>query len=241
MSAQAIPSPRLQNTPPRSTVGSPIGGVSMGGFAERSTWRGCTPAGPFSLAPLPLPPALGRVRPRLAVAREAGPAGSLSDVERGGPRPRGPPHRLPQHADHARGRGARPHPLQAGQDPGLVLHGPRERGRPSVGVATAIRGQRTWARRSTATWACTSRAGSSRGGSSPITWPARTGRPGAGTGTSTWPTRTPRDDRDGLATCRRCCRSRLVPRSPSGSARRAGSRSAGSARAPPRAATRTRR
>ena len=48
---------------------------------------------------------------------------------RGRPRPRGPARRLPQHADHARDRGARPHPLQAGQDPRLVLHGPRQRGR----------------------------------------------------------------------------------------------------------------
>src|SRR5204862_545128 len=43
--------------------------------------------------------------------------------------PRGSPDDLPQHADHPGDRGARPHPLQAGQDPRLVLHRPRERGR----------------------------------------------------------------------------------------------------------------
>ena len=48
--------------------------------------------------------------------------------EGAGPRPRGPARHLPQHADHARRRGARAHPLPPGQDPGLVLHGPRQRG-----------------------------------------------------------------------------------------------------------------
>ena len=48
--------------------------------------------------------------------------------EGGGPRPRGPARHVPQHAAHARDRGARAHPLQAGQDPGLLLHGPRKRG-----------------------------------------------------------------------------------------------------------------
>src|SRR3970282_2107405 len=37
-------------------------------------------------------------------------------------RPRGPARHLPPYADHARDRGARAHPLQAGQDPRLVLH-----------------------------------------------------------------------------------------------------------------------
>ena len=92
-----------------------------------------------------------------------------------GPRPRGPAPDLPQHADHARRRGARPHPLPPGEDPGLVLHGPRQRGR------RRSASRRRWAattsaRRSTATWACTSRAASSRGGSSPTTWAAPTGR-----------------------------------------------------------------
>ena len=61
--------------------------------------------------------------------REAEPLGSLNEVQRGGPRPRGPARHLPQPAGHARDRGARPHPLQAGEDPRLVLHGPRQRGR----------------------------------------------------------------------------------------------------------------
>ena len=45
-----------------------------------------------------------------------------------GPRPRGPAPDLPQHADHPRRRGARAHPLPAGEDPRLVLHRPRQRG-----------------------------------------------------------------------------------------------------------------
>ena len=57
--------------------------------------------------------------------------------ERGRPRPRGPARHLPQHADHPRRRGARPHPLQAGEDPRLLLHRARERGC-CVGVATAM-------------------------------------------------------------------------------------------------------
>ena len=48
---------------------------------------------------------------------------------RGRARPRGPARHLPQHAHHARRRGARPHPLPPGQDPRLVLHRPRQRSR----------------------------------------------------------------------------------------------------------------
>src|SRR5205814_179695 len=39
----------------------------------------------------------------------------------GGPRPRGSARRLPNHARHAWGRGARAHPVPAGQDPRLLL------------------------------------------------------------------------------------------------------------------------
>src|SRR5207302_9092446 len=46
-----------------------------------------------------------------------------------GPRPGGPARDLPQHDHDARRRGARPHPLPPGQDPRLVLHRPRQRGR----------------------------------------------------------------------------------------------------------------
>ena len=48
--------------------------------------------------------------------------------EGGGARPRGPPRDVPQHAHHPGGRGARAHPLQAGEDPRIVLHRARERG-----------------------------------------------------------------------------------------------------------------
>ena len=123
----------------------------------------------------------------MAIARVAEPSGSLAGGQGVGPRPRGPAPDLPQHAPHARGRGARAHPLPPGKDPGLVLHRPRQRGpvgrrRDGDGAAT------TSARRSTATWASTSRAASSRGGSSPTTWAASTGRPRAATATCTWPT-----------------------------------------------------
>ena len=111
-------------------------------------------------------PAHGRTRSR---ARRLAPGG-----EGGRTRPRGPARDLPQHADHARHRGARSHPLQAGQDPRLVLHGPRERGR--CGRRRPPRwGRTTSGRRCTATWASTSPAASSRGGSSRSTWAARAG------------------------------------------------------------------
>ena len=157
---------------------------------------------------------------------------------RGGARPRGPARDLPEHAHHARRRGARAHPVPAGEDPRLVLHRPRERGR----VRSASRPRwapTTSARRSTATWACTSRAASSRGASSRSTWAAPTGRRRAATATCTWPTRTSGSSR-WSATCPRCCRSRSARRSHSASARSRASRSAGSAKARPRAATRTR-
>ena len=67
---------------------------------------------------------------RMAVREAQSPVGSLQRGE--GRRARTASDLLgdlPQHADHARHRGARPHPLQAGQDPGLVLHRARQRGR----------------------------------------------------------------------------------------------------------------
>ena len=117
--------------------------------------------------------------------REAEPRWLAPGGEGGRPRPRGPALDVPQHADHARDRGARPHPLQAGQDPGLVLHGTRERGAPQSASAPRW-GRTTSGRRSTATWACTSRAASSRGGSSRSTWAARAARRAGATGTCTW-------------------------------------------------------
>ena len=61
----------------------------------------------------------------------------------------------------------------------------------------------------------------------------------AGTATSTWPTRSSASS-PWSATCPRCCLLRSAVRSPSGSARRSASPSAGSAKAHPRAVTRTR-
>ena len=66
--------------------------------------------------------------PAMAIAREAEPVGSLSEVREAGLDRGRPPRHLPQHARHARRRGARSHPLPPGQDSRLVLHGPRQRG-----------------------------------------------------------------------------------------------------------------
>ena len=146
-----------------------------------------------------------------------------------GPRSRGSPRHLPQHADDARasrsaatsstGRARSP----ARSTPAAATRPRRSRSRPRWAATTS-------ARRSTATWACTSSAASSRGGSSPTTWAAPTARRRARTATSTWPTTTSASSR-WSRTCRRCCRSRSAARSPSGSARRSASPSAGSARA----------
>ena len=65
----------------------------------------------------------------MAIAREAEPERVAPRSKECGSRPRGSARHLPQHAHHPRDRGARPHPLQAGEDPRLVLHGPRQRGR----------------------------------------------------------------------------------------------------------------
>ena len=176
----------------------------------------------------------------VAIAREAEPGGVADGGERGGPRPRGPPHDLPQHADHARGRGARPHPLQAGQDPRLVLHRARERGR---GRRRRDRdgARRRRPRRSTATWASTSPAGSSPGGSSPSTWAAPTGRRKGKDGNVHIGRHAPRDDRDGQPpagdAAGRGRRRARVP-DPRGAARRGRLVRRGRR---PRAATRTRR
>ena len=60
--------------------------------------------------------------------REAEPVESLQEVKEAGLDREDPPRDVPQHAHHARHRGARPHPLQAGKDSRLVLHGARQRG-----------------------------------------------------------------------------------------------------------------
>ena len=109
----------------------------------------------------------------MAIAREAEPVGSLTRGEGSGPRPRGPARHLPQHADHARDRGARPHPLPQGKIPARSTRGAATRPRRSASRRRWAR--TTSARRSTATWASTSPAASSRGGSSPSTWAAQDG------------------------------------------------------------------
>ena len=157
---------------------------------------------------------------------------------RGGSRPRGPVRDLPQHADHARDRGARPHPLQAGQDPRLVLHGPRQRG--LVGRRRDRDGPRG---RRHAAAPRHGRPRDARGRAladlRAVHGPRGRADAAAATGTSTWPTPT-RPDRDGQPPPGDAAGRRRLPRSPSASATRSASRSPGTARAPPRAATRTR-
>ena len=116
-------------------------------------------------------------------------AGRLAERgQRGGPRPRGPARHLPQHADHARRRGARAHPLPPGQDPRLVLHGPRQRGRRrrrrdrdgARGRRHAAAPRHGRAHRARRRAVADLRA---------VHGPRRTGRRTAATATCTWPTR----------------------------------------------------
>ena len=129
-----------------------------------------------------------RVDVAMAIAREAEPVGSLQEVKGGGPRPRGSARHLPQHADHARDRGARPHPLQAGEDPGLVLHGPRQRGRRRRRRDRDGPGRRRHAappRHGRARHARRRAVADLR----PVHGPRRRADAAAATATSTWPTR----------------------------------------------------
>ena len=170
--------------------------------------------------------------------REAEPVGSLQEVQEVG-LDREDLFGIYRNMLTARGIEERGHILyKQGKIPGSFYTG---RGNEAVGRRRrdARWGPTTSAARSSATWACTSRAASSRGASSPSTWAAPTGRRTGATATSTsampgsgctrW-----------SATCRRCSPSRSGWRSRSGSARSGASRSPGAARAPRPAATRTR-
>ena len=104
-------------------------------------------------------------------------------------RPRGPPRRVPQHAHHARDRGARPHALQAGQDPRLVLHGARQRGRRRRRRHRDGAGRRRHAaapRHGRPHHARRRAVADLR----PVHGPRRRADAAAATATSTWPTRT---------------------------------------------------
>ena len=156
-----------------------------------------------------------------------------------GPRPRGPARHLPQHArSRAASRSAGTSSTARARSPARST--PAAATRPRRSASRPRWARRTSARRCTATWACTSRAASSRGGSSrnymgrvdgPDARPRRERAHGR---------RAARADRDGLAPAGDAAgRGRLRARvpHPRGEARRG---RAGSARAPPRAATRTR-
>src|SRR3954447_20145960 len=124
----------------------------------------------------------------MAIARSAEPVGSLQEVREAG-LDREDLLAVYRNMLVTRGIEERGHILyKQGKIPGSFYTG-RGNEAAAVGVATAM-ARRMSARRSTATWASTSRAGSIRGGSSPSTWAAPMARPTAGTATSTWPTRT---------------------------------------------------
>ncbi len=158
---------------------------------------------------------------------------------RGRSRPRGSARHLPQHAGDTRDRGARPHPLQAGQDPRLVLHRQGERG------GCGRRGDRdgTGGRRHAAPPRHGRARDTRRRGLADLRavhGPLR--RPDGRQGRERpHGRREPRPDRDGQPPAGDAARRSGLPRSPSVSARKAASPSAGSARAPRRAATATRR
>ncbi len=109
----------------------------------------------------------------MAVAREATPVSSAADIKEADLDREDLLTDLPQHVDHARDRGARPHPVSPGQDPGQLLHRPRQRGR-GGGRGDRHAAPTTSAPRSSATWASTSPAAPSRGGSWPSTWAGAT-------------------------------------------------------------------
>src|SRR6266498_3861025 len=111
----------------------------------------------------------------MAVAREAEPVGSLHEVKEAG-LDREDLLGIYRNMLVTRGVEERGHILyRQGKIPGSFYTG-RGNEAAAIGVATA-------------TWACTSRAASSPGGSSPSSWAAPTGRRTAATATCTWPMR----------------------------------------------------
>ena len=105
---------------------------ARGRDAAAAGWSSASPGRPGAKAWPPDPQ--GRVRsttvPRgIANGSTGSGATRLAPGSAGSrPRSRGSVRSLQAHAHGPRHRGAWPHPLQAGQDPGLVLHGPRQRG-----------------------------------------------------------------------------------------------------------------
>ena len=175
----------------------------------------------------------------MAIAREAAPVTGREELREIGLDRRGSPAAVPAHAAHARHRGARTHPLPPGQDPGLVLHRPRQRGdgrgrgerhaRPRRRLPDAARHGRPHRARHRAVAHLRAVHGPRRRLHRRTRRQRAHGRLQA------------RDDRDGLAPARHAA-GRLRLRPGLQAARRAarGGR-AGAATAAPRAATRTRR
>ena len=131
---------------------------------------------------------IARVR-RAWRSREAEPVGSLQEVREAG-LDREDLLGVYRNMLITRGdRGARPHPLQAGQDPRLVLHGPRERGRRGRRRDRDGPGRRRHAappRHGRPRHARRRAVADLR----PVHGPRRRADARAGTATSTWPTRT---------------------------------------------------
>ena len=120
--------------------------------------------------------------------REAEPVGSLQEVKEAG-LDREDLLGIYRNMLITRGdRGARAHPLQAGQDPGLVLHGPRQRGRRGRrrdGDGPRRRRHAAPPRHGRARHARRRAVADLRA----VHGPRRRARRRAGTATSTWPTR----------------------------------------------------
>ena len=134
------------------------------------------------------PRPVGRVETREGGAggnRQGSRAGRLAPRDQGGrARSRRPPRHLPTTCSSPAGwRSAVTSSTSRGRSREASTRGAGTRARLS---ASPPRWDRTTsARRSTATWACTSSAGSSRGGSSRTTWAGSTARRRARTGTTT--------------------------------------------------------
>ena len=122
----------------------------------------------------------------MAIAREAEPVGSISEVREAG-LDRDDLLGVYRNMLITRGVEERGHILyRQGKIPGSFYTAAATK--PLLSASRPRWARRMSARRFIATWASTSRAASSRGGSSRTTWAAWTAPPAAATATSTWPT-----------------------------------------------------
>ena len=114
---------------------------------------------------------------RASARRDGAMRGRRERARRRAPDPRGPAQPVPVHGDDARRRGARDHPLPAGQDPGQLLRRLRPGG--DLGrLRRTCSARATGCASCTATSAPTSSAASPRTATSPTTWAASGGLTG---------------------------------------------------------------